>query len=438
MIRQCQRVLLAVLAAGVVASCGDEGGGPPTADDFSADVAVQWFDLSLQLVRETPGFSPPVASRAFGYMGVALYESVVGGLPEYRSLEGQLDGLSAVPRPRAGEDYYWPAAANAALAEIMRDLFPAVSEENGAAIAALEATLAQPEATGVGAAARARSAELGRAVAGAVFEWSKTDGGHEAFLRNFPTDYVPPTGPGNWVSTPPGFQRALQPYWGNNRPFALGAGDQCDPGPPPPYSEDVQSDFYREAMDVYDTSASLTEEQRTIALFWGDDPGTTATPPGHSISILTQTLQLERASLALAAESYAKVGMAVADAFISCWNAKFEYNLLRPVTYIQQLIDPIWTPLLNTPPFPEYTSGHSVQSGAAAQVMTDIFGAVAFTDHTHDERGLAPRTFSSFFDAAEEAAISRLFGGIHYLSAIEVGSEQGKCVGSRVSTLRFR
>jgi membrane-associated phospholipid phosphatase len=149
-------------------------------------------------------------------------------------------------------------------------------------------------------------------------------------------------------------------------------------------------------------------------------------------------LRGEAASLATAAVVYAKVGMAVADAFIACWLQKYRYNLLRPVTYIQRLIDPDWLPILVTPPFPEYTSGHSVQSGAAFEVLTDLFGDnYAFVDHTHDDRGLPPRSFGSFLEAAEEAAISRLYGGIHYRSAVANGVTQGRCVGRTVSALPF-
>jgi hypothetical protein len=140
----------------------------------------------------------------------------------------------------------------------------------------------------------------------------------------------------------------------------------------------------------------------------------------------------------VAAEAYARVGMAVGDAFICCWNAKYRYNLLRPVTYIQRLIEPGWLSMLTTPPFPEYTSGHSVQSGGWAQVMTDLFGVESFTDHTHDSRGFSPRSFDSFFDAAQEAAISRLYGGIHFRPAIELGVEQGIGVGRAVSSLALR
>ena len=155
------------------------------------------------------------------------------------------------------------------------------------------------------------------------------------------------------------------------------------------------------------------------------------------MSILTQTLRRSGASLAEAAIAYAKLGMAVADAFICCRHTKFQVNLLRPVTYIQALIDPAWSPLLTTPPFPEFTSGHSVQSGAAASVLTDLFGEVAFTDHTHDDRGLPSRSFRTFWDAAGEAAISRFYGGIHFRPAIELGLQQGRCVGEQVNALRL-
>jgi membrane-associated phospholipid phosphatase len=181
---------------------------------------------------------------------------------------------------------------------------------------------------------------------------------------------------------------------------------------------------------------SLTARQKAIALFWSDDPGQTATPPGHSISIATQVLRRERSSLAEAAETYARLGVALSDAFVACWFQKYRYNLLRPVTYSRAQFDPGWTPLLVTPPFPEYPSGHSVQSGAAAQVLTDLFGRrYRFVDHTHDARGLAPRRFESFLDAAQEAAISRLYGGIHFRAAIDNGLAQGRRIGRAAGRL---
>jgi len=423
-------------ALGPVALLGLGSRQPLPASRFGSEVATAWFDLALNLVRGTSGFSPPVASRAFGYAGVTLYEAIVPGMPGYRSLAGQLNDLGAAPGP-ADPAHHWPTIANAALASILRSLFPTATSQNKAAMDALEESFAAGFRTTLPPGIYRRSVDRGRSVAGHIFEWSKLDGGHEGYLHNFPA-FTPPVGPGLWVPTPPGFLSALQPFWGSNRPFALSSGGECDPGSPPAYSEELSSSFFAEALECYEVVTDLSPEQRAIALFWSDDPGITCTPPGHSVSILNQVVRGRGFTLDVAAESYAKVGIAVADAFISCWKTKFRYNLLRPVTYIRRLIDPTWSSLLVTPPFAEYTSGHSVQSGALAQVLTDLFGPLAFTDHTHDDRGLAPRSFGSFFEAAEEAALSRLYGGIHFRTAIALGLEQGRCVGQNVSDLEFR
>ena len=405
-------------------------------EEFDAAVPAAWFDLALVLVRTTPGFTPPVASRAFGYAGVALYEAVVPGSRHYRSLARVLPGLRRLPRGHS--HLHWPAVANAALAEILRSLFATTSDANKAAIDDLESLLADMSRRQPARSTWRASVEQGRQVARVVFDWSRRDGGHEGYLHNFPPDYMPPEGPGLWVSTPPGLQPALQPYWGLNRCIAIPDGGTCSPGDHTPYSEDSGSPFFAEAFEVFDTVNNLTAEQEAIALFWSDDPVTTVTPPGHSISITTQILRAEKASLMTAAEAYAKVGIALCDAFVGCWNTKYRYNLLRPVTYIQRLLEPDWLPLLNTPPFPEYTSGHSVQSGAAFAVLTDLWGDdYPFEDHTHDDRGLATRQFDSFTHAAEEAAISRLYGGIHYRPAIELGLQQGQCIGEAVNNLPF-
>jgi len=412
------------------------GSQAPPASAFDAVVATAWFDLALTIVRDTPGFSPPVASRAFAYTGVTLYEALVPAMPGYRTLAGQLNDFRLPAGPSDGA-FHWPTVANAALASVLRRLFPTAPSERRADMDALERGFAAEFQESVSPQIFRRSLARGRSVARHVFQWSRGDGGHEASLDNFP-EYTPPVGPGLWVSTPPGFLPALQPYWGSNRPFVLAEGAKCNPGSPPEYSEEPSSAFDAEARECYDLTTNLTADQEAIALFWSDDPVRTATPSGHWVSILTQVIESHGFRLDVAAEAYAKVGMAVADAFISCWHTKYRYNLLRPVTYIQHVVDPAWIPLLVTPPFPEYTSGHSVQSAAAARVLTQMFGHVAFTDHTHDDRGLAPRSFDSFFEAAEEAALSRLYGGIHFRSAIVKGLDQGRCVGRHVSRLRFQ
>jgi hypothetical protein len=409
---------------------------PRPASEHRADVSVAWFDLSLDLVRTTAGYSPPVAARALAYLGLTLYESVVAGLPGFRSLSGQIPGLVAPNATRAGRRLHWPTSANAALAAATRSLFATTSASNHAAIDALEASF---RPVGGPSGLVDASISWGKETAAAVLAAARTDGGHDGHLRNFSTDYVLPTGPGLWVPTPPGFSRALQPRWGENRTLAVPSGAHCASGDHPAFSDSPGSLFHQDAVEVYDTSNALTAEQVEIAQFWSDDPGSTPTPPGHSISILNQKIETDRLDLGRAAEAYLKVGVAVSDAFVTCWNTKYRYTLVRPVTYIRDLIDSEWSPLLTTPPFPEYTSGHSVQSGAAFGVMADLFGDQhSLVDHTHEARGMTPRTFTSFSHCADEAAISRLYGGIHFRPAIELGLEQGRCVADAVERLRLR
>lgn len=418
-----------------------------TTDHYASDIAIDWFDLQLELAQSTPGFTPPVVSRAFAYSGITLYEAVVPGMPSYQSLAGQLNGLNELPQPIDGVEYDWRVVANSALYEIVHYMYFNTSEENFTKMEALynewDTTLSNEIEPSVMEASRTQ----GRVVANAILIWSLTDSGYQGQLTNFPSDFMPPPGEGLWVPTPrPNGDPlpALQPYWGDNRTFIINKDEQCLLEPPPAYAEDEGTTFYAEAYEVYETVTNLTADQNEIALFWSDDPGTTPTPPGHSISITNQVLRQENASLAVVAEAYAKVGISQADAFILGWYYKYHYNLIRPITYIQNVIDPDWnTPTVTdpvvTPPFPEYPSGHSVQSGAAAQVLTDMFGEnYAFTDHTHDARGLAPRSFVSFYAFGDEAGISRLYGGIHFRAAIELGIENGKCIGSVVSNIHFR
>lgn len=412
----------------------DQNVPPFTARDASqlnAEVPVAWFDLAYALVREE-SLSPPVASRTFGYLGIALYEALVPGMPSYQSLAGQLNQLQPLPKP-ADRAYHWPTVANSVLSATLGKLLNA--ESSSTQIHALEEQFTREFKPGLPPGVYKRSVERGQAISQAIIQWAASDG-YESY-KNCP--YLPPSGAGLWQPTPPGFRPPLLPCWGKLRPFVLNHGGECSPGAPVTYSEDPDSEFYQEALEVYSVVNRLSSEQLAIAQFWADSPGQTGTPPGHSISILSQILVQEGSSLEIAAEAYARVGIALADSFIACWQTKYQYNLLRPITYIHNVIgDSSWTTPVVTPPFPEYPSGHSVQSAATAQVLTDIFGGVTFTDHTHTSLGYAPRTFMSFFAFAEEAAISRLYGGIHYRAAIERGLEQGRCIGQRVSALEFR
>jgi hypothetical protein len=230
------------------------------------------------------------------------------------------------------------------------------------------------------------------------------------------------------------------PAWGSNRPFVLQAASDCPAPPPPAYSEESGSAFYKEADEVYRIANAATQEQRQFALYWTDDAGKTPTPAGHWVHIATDVLKARKANLASAASTYVLLNLAMADAFTAVWAAKYQVNLLRPVTYIQLVIDSNWVPtLMHTPPFPEYPSGHSGQSSAAAAVLEASFGAdTSFTDNTHNDRGWGPRTFKSFKAAADEAALSRLYAGIHFRSGVEGGKVQGLCVARKVVGLKLR
>ena len=433
-----------VLLVWVISGCqkDPEFKTPQTADQQPLTVATEWFEQFYALTKVCPGFTPPVAARAFGYAGVALYESVVPGIPTHQSLGTKLNGLPQMPIPILGQNYYWPACANAAMAHIARNLYANMPNAQLEGVNQLEKQMLETFSSFADLETLNRSKVFGLAVGEAIFAWSIIDGGHEGFNKNFPANYTAPTGPGKWVPTAPSFQRALQPYWGLNREFVSGIINRSQTLAPLTYSTSKTSPFYSQALEVYTVTSTLNKDQEIIAHFWSDDPGIGGTPPGHSINIATQILTKENASLALAAETYCKVSIAVADAFISCWKSKYEFNLLRPITYIREVIDPTWTPILTTPPFPEYSSGHSVQSSATAQVLSDLFGyRYSFIDRTHEMRNDiigTPRTYASFYDYAEEAAISRLYGGIHFRDGIHFGLKQGRIIGEDVGALPFK
>lgn len=412
--------------------------------DLSSEVITDWMDLLLVMSKETPGFTPPVAARAFGYIGLTAYESVRLGMPGYRSLQGQLAEFTPGIIPDFEQDlsYHWAIVANSALAEMARGCYGSASPENEQLINDLERKLNETYRSEISESIFLRSVMQGKSIGTDMLAFTNSDGQALCFKTNFPESYTPPAGEGLWEPTPPEFRRALQPYWGDVRPFLAQNISEVQPEAPPSYSLDPGSAFYNETIEVYNAVKNLTSEQRAIAEFWSDDPGSTITPPGHSLSILRQVLETENANLAMAAEAFAKLGIGLHDAFVSCWKSKYTFNLVRPISVIHAHIDPDFEIPLTTPPFPEYTSGHSVQSGAAAQILTDLFGSnYAFTDSTNASRSdidNAPRTFGSFFDFADEAAISRLYGGIHYRAAIDRGLLQGKEIGKNVGSLRFK
>ncbi len=405
------------------------------------EVLHSWYNLSLELVRHTPTYSPPVASRSFAYLGAAAFEVMATGSTHLQSLAGQLHGLKAVPQREAGKTYDEAVVIQAAMAFSAQKLFDNTGPTGHHAMAALEAKLRAEVSKGVAAKVVARSEAYGRAVAKHILAWSQDDGGAVVENMGFPMQYELTKGPAHWVPTSVIVQqqKPLLPNWGKNRTFIMPEGASCALTPPPEYSEDKTSEFYKQALEVYQAKQNLSPEERAIARFWSDDAMLSLTPPGHWISIALQILERDNADMDKNVDVLARLGVAVADAFIGCWQAKYQYDLVRPVTYIRRLIDPKWDPLLITPPFPEYPSGHSTQSGAAATVLTSLFGEnFAFQDDTGKADGLTPRAFPSFWAAANDAGISRLYGGIHFRAAIERGLEQGRCIGAFANALQTK
>ncbi len=403
-------------------------------------VLSTWYGLILKLVRHTATYSPPLASRNFAYLGVASFEAMASGDDHMVSLAGQLHELKPLPPRETGKVYDESLVLNATMAQSVENFFGNTGPSGQNALRATSTTMSAQAAQAVPADVTSRSVAYGKMIATHIFNWSKNDGGATITNTGFPLKYELRQGPGFWQPTN---QQALQhmpllPNWEKNRPFAMPAAATCDLPAPPDYSEDKTSEFYKQALEVRDVVIAITPDQKAIARFWSDDPMLSPTPPGHWVSIVMQISSRNHLPAAKTAEALARVGIAVADAFIGCWHTKFEYDLVRPVTYIKKAIDPKWETLLITPPFPEYPSGHSSQSGAAASVLTAMFGEhFAFDDATHVNDNIPARHFESFNQAADEAAVSRLYGGIHFRAAIERGLEQGQCIGKYAVKLKM-
>jgi len=305
-------------------------------------------------------------------------------------------------------------------------MFPTASAANKAAIDSLENALRAQYQDDADAATINRSIAFGQAVAQKVFDWSETDGYLHA---NDP--YNAPVGPQYWVPTPPAFAAAATPHWGDLRTIVPGSGNNSQPGPPTAYSTDPASDFYKMVKHVYDVSQNLSPQDSAQALFWRDAPGTV---PGHYASILAQVIQKANSSLDMAAYGWILNSITSMDASISCWIAKFHYNLVRPITYIRTVLGhPAWNALFATPAHPEYPSAHATITSAFADGMTAVFGEnFGFTDHTYDFLGMAPRTFNSLFDVGVDGGQSRLYAGIHYQPSIDAGFMVGRTVAQNI------
>jgi len=380
-------------------------------------------------------FSPPVASRIYAYPSIAAYEALVPGNPGLKTLSGQLTDLTQAPQPDTTQEISYEVAALEAYMRVGKALI--FSEDK---MEVFEANMwSKIEESGIPSSVFERSKEYGEKVADHILDWANGDNYNQT--RTFPK-YTVQSDADAWKPTPPDYMEGIEPSWNKIRPFVIDSATQFVPPPPTPYDMDENSQFYEELMVVYNTAQNLDEEQEAIAQFWDCNPYVShhaghamfatkkITPGGHWMGITAIATRKSGSSFVETVEAFTKVSIALNDAFISCWDEKWRSILIRPETVINQFLDEDWVPLLQTPPFPEYTSGHSVISTSAAVTLTEMFGEkFAFLDTTEVEYGLPPRSFNSFMDASSEAAISRLYGGIHYMPAIDNGVIQGKQVG---------
>lgn len=427
---------LALLFSFVLVGCQPEGitnedapADEKKTEKYSADVAVRWMNLTMNLVR-LEGKNPPQASRIYAYTALGLYEGVVPGMPHNRSMVKQLNGLQYLPSRNKNKAYDFPTVANKAIRDVLLGAFGTLKPQNQAKVDSLYNVIVGERIAETAVPIYQTSVSFGAAVGAAINSYMSFDN----FTQTRSMVYTVPSRVGHpeyWEPTGTVTMPA-EPFWGQIRPFCMANAQTCFYPSNIPFDTNPTSAFYIQANDVYTAGMNLTQEQKDIANFWADNAAQTATPPGHWVSICNQLARQKEMNLEEASEMYLLTGLAVADAFISCWEAKYRINLLRPQTYIRENIDANWMPFLPTPPFPEYTSGHSVCSGAAAEVLTQLLGNQPFTDSTAFPAIGLVRSFNSFYEAGDEAAISRLYGGIHFQEAISNGVAQGYLVGQSV------
>ena len=384
-------------------------------------------------------FSPPVASRIYVYPTIAAYEILINQHPNFKSLTGKIKGLDKIPLPDPDLEYSFPLASIHAFLVVGKDLI--FSEEK---ITEYQKELmSELKELGIPNDIYNRSIDYGDIVASHIRKWYKKDNYDQT--RSFPKYTIRRNNIESWKPTPPDYMEGIEPHWNKIRTLLIDSADQFTVDQPPSFSMKKDSHFYKDLYEVYQIGKNLTDEQKQIASFWDCNPYVShhkghamfatkkITPGGHWIGITKIATQKADLSLMETIYTYTLVSVGLFDSFIVCWDEKWRSILVRPETLINQFIDKEWIPYLQTPPFPEYTSGHSVISRTSAKILTKVLGDnFEFLDTTEEKYGLKARNYKSFIEAADEAAISRIWGGIHYMPAITLGVKQGDKVGDFV------
>ena len=441
------RILPVILIFGLLtASCRKDNNktstsASPAARTFSSTHLQNYFTMLCTITKNTKGFYPPQAARAYAYIGIASYEAVRNGIAGAPSLSGQLNGLGVIPAAIPDQTYNWGISSNAAVAQMMRYMFvSSTSTFNMNTVDSTETANLNELSSGVSQDVIERSVLYGKAVAAAVYASSQSDGGDKSYLNPFNLPYTVPVCPSCWVATNPAVPSPISPNWGTNRPLLTANVSDAVPVPPTDFSTDPGSAYYANALAVYNqVKTGNTSDQVEIAKYWADDPFNTCTPAGHTFNIMIQLIKENNSTLEKASVALAKLSIAENDAFIGCWKGKFQYNRIRPVSYIKKYIDASFATVIGTPAFPAYCSGHAYESGASSVIFTNMFtdgsGNYNFTDYSQTQYGFQPRQYSNFAQLALECANSRFYGGIHYNEDNLAGLKMGQEVGTNVNTL---
>jgi hypothetical protein len=400
-----------------------------------SDLIADWVKVNIKAVRNNKIPSQPF--HQLSYTSVALYESIVAGDKNYKSLTGQLNDYTPPKSLPDATDICWQASANAAFSKMLH-FFYAQDLTSVARFDSLEKAWNQRlMSENYKESSIMKGTEYGRAVAQAVIDWSMTDGYDQAN-----NTYEIPKGAGLWEPTPPKFNPPALPHLGKCRTMVKGSIDKTIPDSPTPFSTEKNSPFYKMVDEVYQASLTMDENNKAMGLFWDDFPDSkSATAGGHWACILVTIMKERRTSLMEGAMLYAGLFITENDASIGCFKAKYTYNLIRPVTYVQKYLNhPDWSPLINTPSHPEYPAAHATISMSGATILTYLLGDnVAFTDDTYAYRGYKARKFNNLKEAGKEAGMSRFYGGIHYKPSIEAGYRQGEKIATNIAhSLAFK
>jgi membrane-associated phospholipid phosphatase len=421
---------------------------------FDNKAIFEWNELFLKVERYAAGYRPGPAPNALAHMGLSAYEACLPGMPEYQSLAGLYPELK-LPSLSSNETYHWPTVINASYGYLMPLFFASSTPSQLQSISALENSLNDQYRGQTTEAEFNRSRDRGIAYAKAIYEWHKSDViAYQHYKDPFQNyrweDYAKKDG--DWKPTFPGPGKPMGGVWGGSKVFAISETDKiCRP--PLAYSATKTSKLYAQALEVYSMNTpTLSYDDEWIGEFWSDDLlNVTFSPGPRWIAIGNQVLALEKSNLETAVLMSAKVGLALSDASVGCWRSKFYYNVERPQSYINRVIDPNWKPALYnpatgeegvTPSFPAYPSGHSTMGAAGAEALSSIFGySYGMTDNCHkgrvDFEG-APRTFTSFHEMALENAWSRVPLGVHYRMDCEEGVRYGQEIGRKVNNLPWK